>query len=311
MRYLCLSRDAEEGKVRLVLGQDGCGYLVSRGKDWRLLVDSNACPHRGFPLLSAENTLTYPLMAPELPIKCRYHGHVFTPRGSVPAFEHLGMCFLGFPNSVEPLTPEQELAITSIGREYQNVQTFVQAEIQLWMRNTMDPNHLDTVHRPGFADCFAPKTRPINVRISGTGNVSSYEMPVLPAAAEQFLLEKTFHPGFFHMTLFPGLSITNYLGILCSVETAVPNLRPAQWGCIVTTRYFLNAGVSFPDRLEEKVLQVLRAKNCDILREDKMVCEEWVKGDCSPKQVAEYNLPGEERISAYVQRWRRGFNGRL
>lgn len=281
--FLCLSRDVVDGQFRStkVMGDS----LVIWRKDGKLRAAPNICQHRGFPVACGQGTL---------PIKCPYHGLLFSGAGEFAVEESNGFAFL---HDRPMATPELLQNMNALGFEFGSIDLAVRAPFELWMQNTMDPNHLRFVHR-GFSSMFAEPMKPEGVWISESGRVSSYRMQVEADVVRRYekLLGYAPAPYFFHAVVAPQLSITCFLGVFLSVETA----EPTKEGCAVSTRFFTSKADSVPTTL----LKIAMQRNRALLEEDQDVCERWALG--RPWKTPTQWLPGEDRIRSYQQAMYRG-----
>jgi hypothetical protein len=274
MSYLCLKRDIKDGEYG-VFDAMGESYIIKNDKQ-KLTLARNKCKHRGFKVADCAGRGS---------IKCKYHGQRFEFEGRLAHHE-----FGEFVFTPEYLGRSDFLAKISseIGEEFGSHTQEVNAPFHLWMQNTADPNHLFTAHKDSFSKLF-DNARPENVYISEYE--SSYTMRIKDEAVERYA--KHFgevSDSFTHYLGFPNLSVTSFLGVFYSVESAVPNMVG---GSRITTRFFIKRGIK-PNLLAKLALEA----NVKILQEDKELVEHWAKGYKYDPQTKW--LPGEERIKRYA-----------
>ena len=273
MSFVALKRDIAEGGFNVFEGFKQ-SYIAKKEKGVVTLA-KNACPHRGFKLKDCDGYG---------PIKCQYHGQRFEWKSALTHHE-----FGEFIFAPEFLGASQVLKDLSekIGEQFGEHKQFVKAPFHLWMQNTADPNHLNSIHKDSFSKLF-DGNRPENVYISEFE--SSYTMRIKDEAVERY--KKHFDQAsdwFFHYLAFPNLSVTSFLDVFYSIETA----NPVEGGCEVTTRFFTGKDIK-PNKLLNRM--ALDA-NIKILGEDKCLVETWASGyryEADTKW-----LPGEARIKRY------------
>lgn len=280
--YVCLSRDVDEGRylVTRVMNDE----LIVWRKNGSLLAALNVCPHRGFPIAAGIG---------ELPLKCRYHGLRFNEVPQWNIYESCGFAFLGHPGDGAKDIDQMLIAgsFDLMGEEFGSVEEPVRAPYSLWMQNTMDPKHVQYVH-PGFVSIFAAPVQPHSLSISDDNSVSSYRLNVVKdvAARYQRNLGSEIPSSFFHGSVSPHLSVTSFLNVFFSVETAQPIDGFAR--CVVRTRFFQRRGAAIPGTL----LRLAMVRNRVLLKEDRDVVETWALG--RPWAPSVWHS-GEERIRAY------------
>ncbi len=285
MIYLCLGTDIPEGGFRCFnfLSQK----IVATKTNGKILVDQNRCRHRGFPVADDAGG--------QLPIVCPYHGMRFFPTGEIPSFRIFNFVFFG-DGEIELHSGERALMLSATGDPFHEETHPVEAPFFLWMQNTMDPNHLSHVHGEGFAKSFEDPAKPYDVWISENGSASAYKIAVKEEVVRSYsrmLNGVEPHPYFHHLTFYPHLSITSFMGIFFSVETATPTTNGK---CEVRTRFFSNPSYLIPPPLLKAAVKA----NKQILAEDRKICERWAKG-FEPNGGDRLWLPGEERIQAYMR----------
>lgn len=288
MPYLCLSSDVPPGSWRQVDLYDE-DLLVTRTVEGILRLDRNACPHRGFPMGHG---------AGRLPLKCGYHGLAFPQSGEYPVFESEGMVWsvaLPVLNGSEA----EVLRLAALGKEYQQHSSRVDCQWEQWIQNTMDPNHVSEIH-PDFCAILEDGAKPFAVNVSEDLSVSSYRVPVKMDYAQRWrnVVGQILSADFFHVTVYPYLSVTSFMGIMGSVETAVPADKGGKLGTLVRTRYFMAPGMF--DAIPEAVRAASMEANKKLLQEDRKVCEKWARKRYVPRKAMW--LPGEERIQAFLKR---------
>lgn len=284
MKYLCLTRDLPAKGDFRTMHADGIGSVVVITKEGHPVVAKNECRHRGFQVCEKEFGA--------LPIDCPYHGQRFFFEKKTQAFVLNDFVFL---ESIEKMLPPAIKAIR-LGEEFFEKQMVVGCSRSMWLQNTMDCNHLEYVHKDGFANVFAERY-PIHM---GTieGHSSFHELLVKPEIVEFYRKHCDVPRGtnlyaperFTHSVVGPNLSITTFLGIFVSVET----IQPLEGGCIVNTRFFTTTGVT----VSKHLLRAARVANERILEEDKDICDRWALGNPEKKDVVW--MSGEERIRQYV-----------
>ncbi len=177
-----------------------------------------------------------------------------------------------------------------LGKEFGWHEMQVKAPFHLWIQNTADPNHLKTIHGETFAKLFRDFI-PHEEKISEDRMVSSYRMNVKYDIAKRYMKYKTkdFRSDFFHMIVFPHLSITSFLNIFYSIETAV---QDGEWTNI-TTRFFTSKNANIPKLLCKMALEA----NIKVLEEDRFIVNWWAEGQY--EKIPSVILPGENRIHEY------------
>lgn len=279
--YLFLKRDIEP--LEFMPFKSVNDHLIAARGD-NIWVSKNVCPHRGMRVADE---------CGKLPLKCQYHGRKFEwDRGLNLAI--FGEMVFYIEDARVNLTGNSYLAEigNDLGEEFGHYKMNVAAPFQLWVQNTADPNHLPTVHKANFSALFSGLT-PFQVQMGE--NSSSYKMPINAAIMEQYRAMRSepsvFGDGFFHMLVFPHLSITSFLGVFYSIETATPIDDKY---CQVHTRFFVSKKANVPGLLKRLALK----SNIQVLKEDrdlitKLASSTAVK-DHDPKW-----MPGEERIKHY------------
>lgn len=247
------------------------GDIIVRRSGEELLYGSSFCPHRGMPFITCTNS--------DYNLKCPYHGLPFQPDKKATLFH--GLAYIG--DSLEPWGYLAKLLPTLLDpfqRELHNVA----CSSQIWIENTMDPNHLSHVHKAGFADLF--QGHPFDVKIGKTW--SSYKMSIKQSIKDSYSTLGYTNDHFEHFVAYPNLSITNFLGVFHSIETALPTDR----GCIVHTRYYANAIASD----KKGLLRSAELSNKTLLAEDRNICQQL---NASFNTNSNLYLPYEERVKAY------------
>jgi len=275
MSYLCLKRDIIEGEYG-VFEAMGESYIAKK-EQGKITVARNACSHRGMRVADC---------AGKGAIKCKYHGKRFGFEGRVAHYEFdefiFAPSYLGSSKVLPGISGE-------IGEEFGRHEQFVKAPFHLWIQNTSDPNHLGYVHKDSFANLFE-SDKPENVYLSEFE--SSYTMRVRDDVVERYrkhFKEAIGPTDFHHIIGFPNLSVTRFLGVFYSVESA----NPVADGCRVVTRFFLRTGLKAPPALIDMALE----DNKKVLLEDKEAVERWAIGYKYDPNTQW--LPGEERIKRY------------
>lgn len=285
MTYLCLDKDLPaKGDFRTMCA-DGIGSVVVITKDGHPVVAKNECRHRGFQVCEKEFGT--------LPIDCPYHGQRFFFEKKTEAFVFNNFVFL---KSLETILPPAIKAIR-LGNEFFEKKMIVGCSRSMWIQNTMDCNHLEYVHKDGFANVFAERY-PVHM---GTieGHSSFHELLVKPEIVEFYRKHCDVPRGtdlyaperFTHSVVGPNLSVTTFLGIFTSIEIITP---VAKNFCSVHTRFFTTLGVT----VSKHLLRAARIANERILEEDKAICERWAQGNPTKQDVVW--MSGEERIRQYV-----------
>lgn len=274
MSYLCLKRDIKEGEYA-VFDLFNKSYIAKKEKE-KITVAENSCSHRGFKVADCGG---------RGPIKCPYHGQRFN-------FEKLQRhhefgefifvpTYLGSSQQLSEISP-------LIGEEFGQHKQFVKAPFHLWMQNTADPNHLSTAHKESFSKLF-DGSHPENVYLSEFE--SSYTMRIKDEVVERY--QKHFseaNSDFYHYLGFPNLSVTSFLGVFYSIESA----NPVDGGTEVLTRFFMRKGIK-PGLFGSLALE----SNEKILKEDKELVESWAKNYKYDPETIKW-LPGEARIKRYA-----------
>lgn len=286
--YLCLKRDLENEKYRIIRFNEH--EFVATTKDGKTLVAHNQCSHRGFPVCQK-------LEGP-LPISCPYHGKQFNFEKRIDTFELGEMIFLKDPNDNNFLNSEGISNIANeLGKEFGRHKSILSSDPELWIQNTMDPNHLPHVHKE-FSGLFHG-TEPYEVECEE--NFSSYRMRVKEEVKNKYKQFGHCDSDFFHATIFPYLSITNFLDIFLSVETVT---RINATTCEIDTRFFSSKLADIPNALCEQALEA----NIKVLKEDVETVNWWSYGNRKLKDELPIYMSGEKRIMHYVSRsekWQR------
>lgn len=281
--YICLTRDIPEGGYRsfTLFGQN----LIAKKEDGKITLAENICHHRGFRAGGP---------CGKLPVHCRYHGLPFTFRNTIPA-EAVGEMLFANLSSEVMLSYDLIQFNELLGEQFGEYTQLVNATPDLWMQNTADPNHLKTIHPETFAHNFDGNI-PYNIRIDES--ISSYCMKIKKEVHQRFQpFMGDRHPlqdGFFHLTVYPHLSITSFLGVFMSIETA--NFVDDGKLTEVRTRFFTAKDAKVPNYLCTLAMQ----NSIEILQEDKALVEEWAEtAHLTPHTFC---IQGEERIKAYIQK---------
>lgn len=282
--YLCLKRDIPEGKYKTfdVFGRS----VVAKNDGGKIVVARNACEHRGFRVCHGSGDATK--------IKCPYHGLLYNFKDQDLVHETNGAVFFG---RATPDKPKPDFKPV-LGDEFGFYSQVVNAPFHLWMQNTADPNHLNTVHADSFDRLFDGVT-PYQVFIED--NYSQYVMPLKDEVVlkyRRYFKKDVWHErGFMHMLHYPHLSVTSFLGVFFSVETATPH--PIDDNCTqVYTRFFVAPDSGVPALLKRMAMD----NNMKILQEDKAVVEQWAQ---HYRNDAGHWLQGEERIKHFVEYFER------
>jgi phenylpropionate dioxygenase-like ring-hydroxylating dioxygenase large terminal subunit len=272
MSYVCLKRDLKDGEYG-VFEAMGVSYIAKSEKE-KVTLSKNACSHRGFRVAEC---------AGKGPIRCPYHGQRFTFDRSLKHYE-----FGEFIFAPDYLGGSTTLSGLPLGEEFGSHEQTVMAPFHLWMQNTADPNHLTHAHKDSFSKLF-DGSRPENVYISEYE--SSYMMRIKDEVVERY---KKHFPDcsdhFFHYIAFPNLSVTSFLNVFYSIETANPASKQTS---LVKTRFFMGKGLK-TGLLSKTALEA----NKKILKEDSDLVEKWALNyqyDPTTKW-----LTGEERIKRYA-----------
>lgn len=278
--YLCLSKDLNPGEYK-TFRYRSTEWVLARKENGQLKLARNICRHRGFPV--AEK-------CGKLPIKCPYHGLIFNFEQSMFAFDTCGFIFSCRDDMNIIKTTDLKHVENLVGQEFATIQMNVKAPAVLWMQNTADIHHLKFVH-PHFSQQFESDT-PVWIDPEPP---SAHALKVKSSIAERYNKFLTGDPAIFkdvfvHI-LIANLSITSFLGIFFSIETAIPTTD----GCQVTTRFFTSKVANVPDKL----IQLAKTANARILEEDKEIVERWARG-FDPDEPSAW-LPGEERIRSYLE----------
>lgn len=273
MSYLCLKRDIKDGEyvTHSLFGDE----IIAKNDKGKFTIAQNSCRHRGFKVASC---------AGRGPIKCKYHGQRFEYEKRYTHHEFGEFLFVPTYLGVSKILPEIS---EQIGEEFGSHTMIVKAPFHLWIQNTADPNHLTTAHKDSFSNLF-DGTRPENVYISEFE--SSYTLRIKDEVVDRYRKHYAdCSDVFYHAMAFPNLSVTSFLSVFYSVESA----NPSPEGCEVITRFFMRRGLK-PDLLGKVALE----SNIKILQEDKALVEAWA-------QNYKYDpntqwLPGETRIKRYA-----------
>lgn len=165
----------------------------------------------------------------------------------------------------------------------------VKAHASLWMQNTMDCNHVTTVHAETFARVFE-SISPVEVGIGSSGSHHSLRVKREVVEVYKKLIGDGVSDVFFHAVEYPNLSVTNFLNVFYSFETVKNNST----GCRVTTKFYLSKNNPAPRPLVDAAIEM----NRKILHEDRKIVESWAETYGDAKHVK--FLKNEERIRAYL-----------
>lgn len=210
------------------------------------------CPHRGH--VMAEG-------------RCPYHG-LCLPVGK-DSFAKPGRTISA---ASSPFPPFDDSAMDTLcddmGPMFSSNDMLVAAPWFLWMQNTMDFNHLKTVHKT-FGSQFDPDAVPCDIHVSEDWKDSSYRIPVRKDVHKSYerICGKSLPPYFFHATNFPALSVTSFLNVFYSVET----VKDVDGATMVSTKFFESAR----NRLPKSLLNQAAKSNLALLLEDKAIMESW------------------------------------
>ena len=224
------------------------------------------CPHRG-------HALQYS--------KCPYHGLTFpVPQG----------CFKQ-ENVPRETTDDDwcEKIEDDLGASFFTYDMPVKAPASLWIQNTMDCNHLASVHADSLARVFSSYT-PHHVCINESG--SSWRLSVKPEVVDVYrgIIGDGVGTEFFHAVSYPSLSITSFLDVFYSFET----VKPGKTETRIRTVFHLSKKNPAPRPLIDAAIEM----NKKILLEDRKVVESWAQTYEDHKHVN--FLKNEERIQAYL-----------
>lgn len=273
MSYLCLKRDIKDGEYATfsIFGDE----VIAKSDKGRITVAKNSCKHRGFKVASC---------AGRGPIKCQYHGQRFEYEKRYSHHEFGEFLFVPTYLASSQIFPKFS---QNLGKEFGGHKMFVRAPFHLWMQNTADPNHLTTAHKNSFSKLF-DGTRVESVYVSEFE--SSYTMRIKDEIVDRYASHYSeCSDHFYHALGFPNLSVTSFLNIFYSVESA----NPADGGCEVTTRFFMRTDLE-PGLIGKVALE----SNIKILEEDRKLVEAWaVNYRYEPDTQW---LPGEMRIKRYA-----------
>lgn len=226
------------------------------------------CPHRGFPIAENESF-------------CRYHG--FSQPFDCRLFES---CW-PHPNNYDDCI--MEWIYSNLGEQFHSVEQKVRAPWYLWMQNTADFLHVPHVHAGGFAEQFS-STIPFDVRISSDMANSSHRLMVkksIRLSYELMLGKKLSEYSFAHVLKYPNLSITSFLDVFYSLESA----HAEDGGCVVKTKFYLSNKNPAPRALIRSAILA----NERTLEEDRVAMETWALGY---RETGNW-LNGEGRVRAF------------
>lgn len=298
--YLMRRQDLEGWAYRCTQSW-GTSFIARAGEGGKVLVDNNICPHRGFPIVNSANLGE---KGTPLPTHCPYHGMAFKAAGDHPAFVIGDFIFAtARPFAVPKGWERLEWFSERLGERFHHRRTDVAAPWELWVQQTMDPHHVAHVHRSGFATQFLDLVSPEDVFFSDDLRVSGYRIPVkdevfkryfeMLCSRPQLAGAPVPEPYFRHITVFPGLSITSFLGVFFSVEETLPmKFYPDQ--SVVFTEFFSARDMRVPPILLKRAAD----SNEKILQEDKRALEAFVSGGC-PEREPGFFMAGEERIKIF------------
>lgn len=283
--YLCLRRDIPDGGYKTF---DLSGHqLIAKKENTIITVAYNRCRHRQFRVAEGCSIGE---------IKCPYHGLKFNFEDKLHVTVKNQAVFI----SSEKMENDRFFPMMNLGEEFGSYRTMVKAPFHLWIQNTADPNHLATIHPSTFNDIFLHHS-PYNVEIHDSGD-SSYLMPIKEIIKDKYrkyaVEDFWFDKDFYHMIYYPHVSITSFLGIFFSIETA---MQIDDDYTEVYTRFFVSHESKVPELLKKLAFE----NNKKILQEDGSLIEHWAKSYEYSKQTKW--LPGEERVKAYADKIERLF----
>lgn len=259
----------------------GAGLIGTKSEDGEIIIARNSCRHRGFKIGAG---------CGKLPLYCPYHGQRFDFDRKMETKNYGGFVFVG-KNIFEPNIPDLLQIGADLGEEMGSYQQKVKCRFHLWMQNTADPNHLRTIHANTFCKLFKD-FRPYDVVIDK--NWSSYKMTLKASVKDSYSRYSGESSDVFqHWLIYPCLSITKFMNVFYSVESAIP--LPDKT-CEVTTRFFLNKNVT---TMSERVQDFVCRENIKILEEDRRAMENWEP--TYDRHLTTSWLPGEERVRHYVE----------
>lgn len=280
--FVGLTRDIPEGHHKSYDLFDE--HLLVKNTGGKFTLHDNKCPHRGFKMVDGCESGE---------IVCPYHGRKFDPNASAHSVDVQGeLIFMAPPET----SYEDRIPDLPLGEEFGANKMTVNAPFYLWVQNTADHNHLKYVHPDTFHRLFSSST-PTYVHI---GKYMSYHhLQVEPDTVTRYRELCKINPElgsdkFTHYLLYPHLSITSFLGIFFSIETAIPHPDDDN-KCVVHTRFFTNKDLEVPQLLKSLAL----TNNMKILAEDRQLMNRWAESyDISylPRWMS-----GESRIRHYME----------
>lgn len=222
------------------------------------------CPHRGFPI-------------PDGSSACPYHGLCLS---SVPASCDRSFPVFDFDQGIG------DRMVEDMGDRFFSVELSVSAPWWLWMQNTADFLHVKSVH-PHFSAQL--EGMPFDVRISADLQNSSHKIAASHRVAHsiQRLLKKDLPKTFTHVLKYPALSMTSFMDVFYSIETA---WEKGASSCLVSSHFFL----SKRNRAPAGLIAAVKEANRKILDEDRQIVEAW-----APTAMNGGWLFGEARVAAF------------
>lgn len=270
MMYLCLKRDIPNGRYLVV--DVGAHSIVVKNESDNFTAALNMCEHRGFKVCQGVGFSDN--------IHCPYHGRKFDFKRTFKLHFRNEAIFIG--------EKETQTEFPELGPEFGSYLMRVKAPASMWMQNTADPNHLATVHKNTFNDIFESHI-PFDEKFEEYG--SEYKLKVKDGIVESYRKYGAKNETFTHTLIYPYLSLTNFLGIFFSVETA--NWIPRDGESEIKTRFFLEPDSKVPHLLQKAA----KENNLNILDEDKYIVERWADSYMN-KEVPW--MDGEKRIQHYI-----------
>lgn len=222
------------------------------------------CPHRGYQIEDGK--------------PCGYHALI--PNNACRAFiNHDLPTFAYDPNLFKDI-------LFDLGDKFLTVEQEVKAPWFRWIENTMDFHHVKNVHKD-FNEQL--EGTPFDIRIGADKKNSSHRINVNKEKAHRFerIIGEPLDKTFLHILEYSRLSITSFMGILYSLETAVSNGQD----CCVVTNFYLSKKRPVPPALVSRISEA----NVQILKEDKELVEKWAPTACNTGNW----LPFEQRIRAF------------
>lgn len=278
--FLCTTDDVPEG-THFPISLFGRRLIVFNKMN-NYAVYENRCSHRGMPFTYEPGTCK---------LTCRYHGKSFSFNNPLEMFQ----CgkFLLFKRPSEETDQALSEFSSRLGEKFGELETYTSAPFHLWMANTMDPHHLRVVHKNGFAKMFDDPPRVFEEMFATGDYLSSYKIRVKDSVRSEYMrhFKMSMPLSFSHVSLFPNLSLTSFLGVFYSIETMIPCVN----GTKIKTAFYTRKNL----KVSKLLCNLAMRSNRKTLDEDAELLNEFAK-TYDPNREINW-LPGEDRVRKYLE----------